>query len=137
MTEGKGLDENRTDVMMRFNENTSWFGHVALCIVLRHHFEAVFRMESSTVAETHSERESRSTTSAVCGYQTAGKGTATYKRHLSLPLYFQQSDEQVCETLSEIRGDSSQLHVLCGTRPDPGLRRISGWSDEGGKGERG
>lgn len=38
MTEGKGLDENQTDEMMRFNENTSWFGHLALCIVLRHHF---------------------------------------------------------------------------------------------------
>lgn len=109
---------------MRFNENTSWFGHLALCIVLRHHFEAVFRMESSTVAETHSERESRST-SVVCSYQTAGEGRATYKRHLSLPLYFQRSDEQVCETLSEIRGDSNQLHVPGGTR------RISGWSDEG------
>lgn len=128
MTEGKGLDENETDVMMRFNVNTSWFGHLALCIVLRHHFEAVFRMESSTVAETHSERESRSTC-VVCSYQTAGERTATYKRHLSLPLSCQWRDEQVCETLSEIRGDSSQLHVLCGTRLDPGLRRISGWSD--------
>lgn len=88
MTEGKELDENQTDVMMRFNENTSWFGHLASCIVLRHHFEAVFRMESSTVAETQS-------TSVVCGYQTAGEGAATCKRHLSLPLCFQRSDEQV------------------------------------------
>lgn len=52
MTEGKGLDKNQTDVMMRFNEIPSWFGHLALCIVLRHHFEAVFWMESLTVAET-------------------------------------------------------------------------------------
>lgn len=88
------------------------------------------------MAETHSERESRPT-SVVCGYQTPREGTPTYKRHLSLPLYFQRSDEKVCETLSEIRGDSSQLHVLCGTRPDPGLRSVNGWSDEGEKEDEG
>ncbi|TSK98475.1 Mitochondrial fission regulator 1 [Bagarius yarrelli] len=66
----------QTDVMLRFNENTSWFGHVALCIVLRHRF----RMERLTTDETHSERESRPTSGAG--------GRATYERHLSLPRFF-------------------------------------------------
>ncbi|GAA6096243.1 uncharacterized [Tachysurus ichikawai] len=78
MTEGKELDENQTDVMTCFNEIPSWFGHLALCIVLRHHFEAVFWMESLTVAETLSERESRST-SVVCCYQTTGRGQLPIK----------------------------------------------------------
>lgn len=82
-------------------KNDSWFGHLALCIVLRHRV-AVF--SKRRVALRHSEE--------FLSLQNIkrGEGVATYKRHLNFLVF--SLNKQVDETLSRIHRRSNSA-----TRP--------------------